>query len=90
MMRRLCRVLVWGFAALYALALLVYAAGTFGWFGAEPDPLSGIYLIVLGQPWIRLTEAFPERTWPVVAALAPAVNLAILYALCRNLNRRNR
>ena len=73
--RFLCRVVLWIFAALYLMALFVFAIGVFGWFGAKPDPLSGVYLIFIGQPWIFLVDSFPEAAWPFAAALTPAINL---------------
>ncbi len=81
----MARVLHWAavvIAVLYLLALLMWAVGTFGWFGQEPDPLSAVFLIPLGLPWNRLGEGL------LVALLAPAVNVAILVALSRWLARR--
>ena len=39
------------FCLLYLLALMLFLVGTFGWFGQERDPLSGIFLLPLGLPW---------------------------------------
>ena len=89
-MRLICRIIVWGFALLYALALFAWAAGTYGWFGYTPDPLSGVYLILRGYPWTALVDYFPEAAWPVLGALAPAINLAILYLLCRFFRRASK
>ena len=86
----MCRVLVRVFVALYAFALLVFLAGTFGLFGAEQDPLSGVLLIPLGWPWNQFVDVAPEATWPWLAALAPLVNLAILRALCRRFDAPGR
>jgi hypothetical protein len=69
------------FAVIYALALIVLLVGTFGLFGAERDPLSGVFLIPLGLPWNRFVDIFPERLWPWLAAASPLVNLAILWIL---------
>lgn len=69
------------FSLLYALALTIYLMGTFGFFGADRDPLSGVFLIPLGLPWNRFIDPFPERLWPWLAAAAPLVNLAILWFL---------
>lgn len=80
-MRRAFRVLFWAFAALYAAALAVTGAAMSGLFGAEPGPLSGIFLIPLGLPWLLALDRLPGFAGPWVAAAAPAVNLAILYAL---------
>lgn len=84
-MHRACKIVVAGFLLLYLFALLVLAAGTFGLFGAEHDPLSAIYVVVLGLPWNRLIDAFPAASRPWLAAGAPLVNLLILWAICRAL-----
>ncbi|WP_188641337.1 hypothetical protein [Blastomonas marina] len=68
------------FAALYAIALALLAVGTFGWFGQEQDPLSGLFLIPLGLPWNLLADKI-GLGGPASAILAPAINLAILYWL---------
>ncbi len=47
----LCRIVVLAFVVLYVSALALLAIGTFGWFGQERDPLSGVGLIPLGLPW---------------------------------------
>ena len=87
MLRILCLVLFWLLAALYLLALFAFIIGTFGWFGAEQDPLSGIFLVPLGAPWTNMINLFPESTWPALAAVAPVINLAILYGFYRWLGK---
>lgn len=67
---------------LYLLALLLWAVGTFGWFGQEPDPLSAVFLIPIGLPWNRFGEGL------AIALLAPLANVAILEGLSRLLARR--
>jgi hypothetical protein len=77
------------FAVAYALALIVLLIGTFGLFGADRDPLSGVFLVPLGLPWNRFIDGFPEPAWPWLASAAPLVNLIILWALRRlALNRK--
>ena len=69
-----------GFVGLYAIALLLLAIGTFGWFGQEQDPLSGIFLMPLGLPWNILGDRIGlSGAW--VAILAPALNAGVLYWL---------
>lgn len=85
--RRLCWVIPGVFATLFLLALTLFIVGTFGLFGAEKDPLSGVFLIPLGLPWNQIIDVFPERLWPWFAAAAPAVNLGILVLVCRRLSR---
>ncbi|MCC7035255.1 MAG: hypothetical protein IT179_20740 [Acidobacteria bacterium] len=79
----MCRFLIWGFALAYAGALILLGIGTFGLFGQERDPLSGVFLVPLGLPWNLLGGGLPAPWLPLVGILAPAVNLAILVALCR-------
>ena len=78
-----CKVIVIGFAVLYLLALGLLIVGTFGLFGQPQDPLAGVFVIPLGYPWIKFVDFAPERAWPVLAALTPAINLAIIWAICR-------
>lgn len=66
------------FVAAYVTALLLFLVGTFGWFGSPKDPLAGVFLIPLGLPWNRLLEGVSDPLRPLVAALAPAINLLIL------------
>lgn len=68
------------FMALYATALFLLAVGTFGWFGQEQDPLSGVFLMPLGLPWNILADRM-GLAGPGVAILAPAINAGILYWL---------
>jgi hypothetical protein len=75
------------FTVLYILALLIYAVGVFGWFGQERDPVSGVFLVLLGWPWSGLVDRFPEATWPWLSALAPLLNVGILAAILAMLKR---
>jgi hypothetical protein len=70
----------WIFVALYALATLLLLIGTFGWFGQEKDPLSGVFLMPLGLPWNLLADRF-SMPGPATTLLAPAVNAGLLYWL---------
>ena len=82
-MRRFCRLWLLVFASLYLIALGILLIGTFGLFGQERDPLSGVFLMPLGLPWNQLVNLFPEPVWPWLAAASPALNLFILAVLCR-------
>jgi hypothetical protein len=88
MIKRVCNLVLIAFAILYALALGLLLIGTFGLFGNDRDPLSGVFLIPLGLPWNLLIDWAPEAAWPWLAAAAPAVNLVILFAICRLLAAR--
>lgn len=68
------------FTGLYAVALVLLAIGTFGWFGQERDPLSGVFLVPLGMPWTWLGDKL-GLAGPLLAILAPAINAGILYWL---------
>ena len=71
-MRIVCAI----FAVLYVIALGLLIIGTNGLFGQERDPLSGVFLIPLGLPWIWLADRL-DMVGPAVAILAPLVNLLI-------------
>ena len=70
------------FVLIYALALLLFLIGTFGWFGQDRDPLAGIFLMPIGMPWNFVAYRL-GIFGPVVPLLAPAVNAGILYWLWR-------
>jgi hypothetical protein len=89
MSARICRFAAVTFLVLYLASLALLAAGTFGLFGIERDPLSGVYLLPLGLPWVMLLDNLPASVAPWVAIAAPAVNLALIAAVCRVLSRRN-
>lgn len=72
------------FVALYTLALALLAIGTFGWFGQEQDPLSGVFLLPLGLPWNVLGDKLGLAS-PMLAITAPLVNATLLYALYRRM-----
>jgi hypothetical protein len=84
----MCRLLKWVFAAAYVVALFLFALGTWGWFGADRDPLAGVFVILLGLPWNLFIDSFPDGSPAVLAALAPALNLAILFSICSAMRRR--
>lgn len=78
------------FAIAYAAALLLFAVGVFGLFGQERDPLSAVYLVLLGLPWNQLVDGAVDSTRPWLMSLAPLVNLLLLGVLCRFLSRGQR
>ena len=87
-MSRACSIVFYGFLLLYVLALVLLLVGTFGWFGAEKDPLSGVFLIPLGLPWNRFVGGASEALLPWLAAAAPLVNLLLIRLVCTWLSRR--
>lgn len=84
----LCRSLVWGFALLWALSIGLLVVGTYGLFGQPQDPLAGVFVILLGSPWVQLAADNIGLPAPVAALIAPGVNLLVLIVLCRLLARR--
>lgn len=78
----LCRLVVAGFAAIYAATLLWNGIGLIVQWG-EPVPLAGVTLVVIGLPWTLGAALFPDQWQPLAAALAPGLTLLILYAACR-------
>ena len=80
----ICRGLLALLLLAYVGAILLWAAGTFGWFAAERDPLAGVFLIPLGVPWTYAAGFLPDGVIRIGGALlAPLVNLALLRELCR-------
>ena len=75
---------VYIFAALYFLAVLLLLISTFGLFGQERDPLGGVFLLPLGLPWNIIADRI-GLAGPAAMIAAPAINLAILYAIWRRL-----
>jgi hypothetical protein len=82
---RLCRWLLTGFLLLYVAALVLFVIGHFGLFGSQPGPLSGIFLVPLGVPWIYLANVVPitESGLIWVGLLSPLINLVLIYSICR-------
>lgn len=78
-----CKVVLIGFIAIYLIALAILVIGTFGLFGQQPDPLSGVFVMPLGLPWNRLAFFAPDAFLPWVAVLAPLVNIGLIAAICR-------
>ncbi len=86
-MARVCKWVVLIYLALWGLAVIFLIIGTFGLFGQEKDPLSGIFLVPLGLPWVLWTDGLSETLRPFAAFLAPLINIIILTVLCRMLTR---
>ena len=78
-----CRITTIVFAIFYLLALFVFLTGTFGWFEQERDPLSGVFLLPLGLPWILVSDLVSEPFKPWFAAIAPVLNLLALVLTCK-------
>ena len=87
-MARICRWVLLGYLVLWAVATALFIIGTFGLLGQEQDPLSGVFLLPLGAPWVFWTGELPDAFRPFAAVVAPLVNIAILGLLCRAQSRR--
>jgi hypothetical protein len=88
MVKTVCRWTLGLLAVAYVLALGIGLTGTFGWFGQEQDPLSWVFVVLLGQPWVAWIGNLPDSVRPWLAALCPLLNLMLLAALCRVLPAR--
>lgn len=89
MVGKLCRGLLYVFGVLYLVAFALYLVGAFGLFGSTQGPLAGVFLVPLGLPWnLLIDRLFPEPLWPWMAALAPFVNLLLIWLICRLIHRK--
>ena len=89
-MTGLCKWTIRIVGACYLVALALLMIGTFGLFGQERDPLSGVFLIPLGLPWVFLgLDGLSDSFKPWLAILAPLFNILILTVLCRALRPKN-
>ena len=84
----MCRAVFWIFVCLYGLALLLWLVGSFGLFGSPKGPMAGVFVVILGQPWVRLVDLLPGWLWPWAAALTPALNAVIIRGLCSRFGGR--
>lgn len=75
------KILFWLFAAAYVFALVIFLIGHFGLFGAERDPLAGVFLMPLGLPWNRLLDVLGEAALPWVGLLSPLINVIIIWLI---------
>lgn len=91
-MRSASIAIVGGYIVLSLVALLLVPLNAVGAFGMEPDPLSGIFALLLSMPWSLLTGRFASDTntiWNLgLTAVGMALNAAILAFLCRKLLMR--
>ena len=83
----LCKIILLIFALAWLAAVVFLLIGTFGWFGQEKDPLSGIFLVPLGLPWNLFVDGLSESLRPWAAVLAPGVNLILIRRFSRYLTR---
>lgn len=87
------RALATAYVLLSLVALLMIAASAYSWWGFQPDPLSGVFAIILAMPWaVGLWALDGTPTWLsiVLLAICMGTNLAIIVSLGRWLRRRGR
>ena len=80
----IARLLIVLYAALCVVALWFIPASAYGWLGVEPDPLAGVFAILLALPWTLLLRLMPNpEPWPSAALLAAgmAMNVWLLWRL---------
>lgn len=87
---RLCRALTNVLLVIYLISLALFLVAVLELFGVEGDAMSSVFLLMLGQPWIRFADYAPEALWPWLLALLPLVNIALLRLLCTLVFGRSR
>ena len=86
----MCNTIKWSFTAAY---LFLLTLSTWGLLSGGRDHFSGL-LLTLGLPWILFLDSLGKINSlsgvspAVLAMLAPAINLAILFSICSTLRRR--
>lgn len=80
--RWLCRMVVRAFGLLYLAALAFTGISATGWFDFARAPLAGVFLVVIGLPWTLAAAWFADPLQPLVAAVAPAATLILLWSYC--------
>lgn len=86
-MSSICNIIVTAFGIAYLIALGLMLVGTYGLFGSPSGPLAGIFLFPLGMPCVFMLDSVSDNLKPWLAALAPGLNLAILWFICRMVSR---
>ena len=85
-LRRILLVVLALYVAAELLALFAIPASVEGWAGIEPDPLSGIFALLLALPWSLVLLALPDAgPWAsfFICAAGIAINAAILWRAAR-------
>lgn len=62
------------------VSLWFVPASAYGWLGVEPDPLAGIFALILSLPWSLALRLLAEPG-PVLAGIGCAIGIAINFAL---------
>lgn len=81
-MTTFCKWLVAIAVVVYLMAIGIGLIGTYGWFEQEQDPLSWVFVIILGQPWVSWIGDVSDPLSRWLAAVAPLLNLILLAGVC--------
>ncbi len=79
---KFCRKVTVLLTVLYLLALALFGISYFELFGQQGDPLSAVFLVLLGTPWTQMIQLGTDPQKLALVILAPVVNLAILWVAC--------
>jgi hypothetical protein len=72
-------------------SLALFAIGTFGWFGVEPDPISAAFAILAAMPWSLAFSALYSPAVTLAGLLAAMLlNVLLILAIGRVLSRVHR
>jgi hypothetical protein len=85
------RTLATAYVLLCLVALLMIPASAYSWWGFEPDPLSGVFAIIMAMPWAMALWAVDDAPiWLSIVLLAVCMgaNLMIIVTLGRWFRRR--
>jgi hypothetical protein len=86
MLSRICRTIFWLYICVATLALLLIPMSEFGILGSERTPFSGIFAVLLAQPWLSLVSsvmAGDRIAWNViVVGCCVVLNAVILRLIC--------
>lgn len=92
MMTNICRTITITYAIACLGALLIVPLNASGAFGMQPDPLAGIFAILLATPWPMLTDGLIKTDDPnwnlVLVAAGMGFNISVLWFLCRAFSRK--
>lgn len=86
-MRRICPAIIVIYVVACVASLSLIPMNAAGMFGMAPDPLSGIYALLLASPWIYLLDGLfgngDVARNMALAVASMAINIGLLGLLCR-------
>ncbi|MEC9342830.1 MAG: hypothetical protein VYD64_03180 [Pseudomonadota bacterium] len=91
-MRRVCRIALGLYVLACIVALVIIPLNAAGRFGMTPDPLVGVFAVLLSAPWIYPLDSLlgdGGLAWNMMlAVISITANAAILGFACSRLARR--